>query len=237
MSVKEEKMSVRLMDHTVSGEKLAAAAAWNCHRKDIPFSENISEKKKKEILKATLESGHEGVIEHVKFTFAIENVSRVLTHQLVRHRLASFDQQSQREVDLENAGFIIPQEIKNSKFEEEFKEKLEELLEFYEKMQDAGINNEYARFILPNATATNIVMTMNARSLRHFLKLRTCNRAQNEIQELAFKILKKCREISPTIFNDAGPPCATKGECPEAKRFSCGDPYTKEDVKEKINEL
>ena len=192
-----------------------------------------------------MDIGHESPIEHVSFTFAIEGVSRVLTHQLVRHRLASYSQQSQRYVKLDQFEYIIPPAIQNNeKAKEIFIESMnkdqndydvlvELLSDDHEKtFLEEGLSPveakkkalkkaiEDARFVFPNACETKIVVTMNARSLMNFFKHRCCNRAQWEIQALAIQMLKLVREKSPTLFKYAGPSCLTK-PCPEGK-MTCG---------------
>ncbi len=182
------------------------------------------------ILDKALSSGHVGVTEHTSFTFAVEGVSRSLTHQLVRHRIATYDQQSQREVDMDDVDFIIPESVKNRVYVERFEEILDEISMLYKDMQQGGIPNEDARFILPNATPSNIVITMNARVLNHFFKLRCCRRAQWEIREMAWRMLWKCKDIAPKIFEEGGPSCLNC-ECPEGE-FSCGEPYSEEEAEE-----
>lgn len=226
-------MKVKLIDHTNNPDKIAALAAWTCHRETIPDIEEISKAQAREILTKALSAGHEGVIEHVNFTFGVENVSRTLTHQLVRHRIATYDQQSQREVDMENTGFIKPDAVlNNTKYKSKFNDLLSKALKLYDDMAEEDIPMEDARYILPNATETNIVITMNARTLKHFFRLRGCRRAQWEIRELVWRMLAICKEKAPIIFENAGPPCIN-GSCPESD-FACGDPFTKEDVKEKM---
>lgn len=217
-------MDVELLECTADPDELSTLAAWTCHREDIPDKSEIDTKTVTNILDKALSSGHVGVTEHVSFTFGVEDVSRVLTHQLVRHRIASYDQQSQREVDMESTKFVKPSTIANSEFEKTFEVLIDLIMEQYEDMQAEGIPNEDARFILPNATTSNIVITMNARTLNHFFRLRCCRRAQWEIRELAWRMLKECKKEAPKIFETAGPSCL-HGECPEGE-FSCGEPFT-----------
>ena len=166
--------------------------------------------------------GHFSVFEHISFSFGIEGVSRALTHQLVRHRLASYSQKSQRYV---KAGaefpYIIPHTIKNnSEALEIFNNAMSQIAECYNKLSALDIPSEDARYVLPNACETKIIVTMNARELLHFFALRLCNRAQWEIRELSDKMLALCYDTAPAVFEKAGPGCCNKG-CTEGK-FTCG---------------
>lgn len=182
--------------------------------------------------------GHESPIEHITFTFGIEGVSRACTHQLVRHRLASYSQQSQRYVDLsETYKYITPPAIKeDEELLELYNSANEEIFNYYKKLSeklekkyiDSGMNEkdaskkaiEDARYILPNACETKIIVTMNARELLHFFKERCCTRAQWEIREVANQMLDLCLEVAPSVFKKAGAPCVF-GKCKEGA-MSCG---------------
>jgi thymidylate synthase (FAD) len=161
-------------------------------------------------------------LEHATFTFGIEGISRACSHQLVRHRIASYSQQSQRYVNAKTFNYIIPESIKRDK---ELKKKFEAFIknsaETYATLSNAGIRDEDARFVLPNACETKIVVTMNARALLNFFKERICMRAQWEIRALAEKMLEECMEVAPVIFKYAGPSCETEMVCRQGKR-SCG---------------
>jgi thymidylate synthase (FAD) len=181
-------------------------------------------------VKKLVAMGHMTPVEHASFTFAVEGISRACSHQLVRHRLASYSQQSQRYVS-EEAGFdfVIPPTIKEDKeLTREFKRFMKDAQESYnyfvKELNRRGIKgeaaNQDARFVLPNAAETKIIVTMNARELLHFFRLRCCNRAQWEIQALADKMLKFVKRVSPVIFDKAGPGCL-KGPCPEGT-YTCG---------------
>ena len=191
-----------------------------------------------------LASGHESIFEHAVYTFEVKGVSRALTHQLVRHRMASYAQQSQRYVDMSEAAYIIPESIDKCltpatpdgcPLNIEYVNAIRKCEEVYRKLVNAGINPEDARYVLPNACTTNIVITMNARELRHFFAVRCCERAQWEIRELANKMLKICKEVSPTIFEDAGPSCVRDGFCREQR--SCGRAPKLENVLEIMDEI
>lgn len=167
------------------------------------------------LLTDVIQRGHLSVFEHISMTFKIEGISRVTSHQLVRHRIASFTQESQRYTTQKNA-FILPESIKNEGLEET----LNIISDLYNEMVKKGYPKEDVRYILPQAFTTNIIMTMNVRELFHFFSLRLCNRAQKEIRELAGKMLNECLNYYPIIFKHAGKPCVTKGVCPEGK-YSC----------------
>ena len=226
-------MKVELVTHTLNPDRVCDMSASTCVSQEIPELNNVfgSEAPKLNALKGALKSGHESVVEHASFTFAISGVSRALTHQLVRHRIASFSQQSQRYVNMNGFEYVIPDSIKNHEitWDEEGKTDvarwytnvMEGLSGFYATLIEAGIPEEDARYILPNACCTNIIVTMNARELRHFFRLRCCERAQWEIREMANLMLDQVKKVAPIIFADAGASCVATGRCPEGKK-SCG---------------
>ena len=181
-------------------------------------------------LESATASGHESILEHAVYTFEIKGVSRALTHQLVRHRVASYSQQSQRYVSMDGADYIRPESIDRCldpatpdgcPMNIEYENTIRRCFETYRKMIEVGIPEEDARYVLPNACCTNIIVTMNARELLHFFSLRCCERAQWEIRMMANRMLRICKEISPKIFANAGPNCVMTGRCPEGER-SCG---------------
>ncbi|MCD6446228.1 FAD-dependent thymidylate synthase [Candidatus Bathyarchaeota archaeon] len=214
-------MKVKLLRYTADAELLGGAAAITSTKSGSPSE--MFEKMKPEIAKRVIRKvtgyGHTSIIEHACFTFSIEGVSRAMTHQLVRHRIASYTQQSQRYVTyntLEN--YITPPSItNNSEAKKIFDETLRKISETYEKLLNLKIPKEDARFILPNAAKTNIIVTMNARELRHFFNLRCCARAQWEIREVAIEMLRQVKRVAPTLFENAGPSCVELGYCPEGK--------------------
>jgi len=211
-------MEVELIAYTPEPDIIAAAAALLTHSKsDFGDLKNIDREKLRKILRAVIDMGHTSVVEHAYFTFAISGVSRALTHQLVRHRIASYSQQSQRYVEQEKE-YIVPQSIEKN-FKKEYEEMMKKIWEFYDMLKEK-VPVEDARYVLPNASATRIVVSMNARSLLNFFELRCCLHAQWEIRKLAWKMLKLVREVAPTIFEKAGPPCKTKHICPMNKK-SC----------------
>ncbi|MGD0057644.1 MAG: FAD-dependent thymidylate synthase [Methanomassiliicoccales archaeon] len=221
-------MKVRLLSYTKDAEKLCAAAAQSCYS-DKPAGELLRGMKGKNpdrVLENIVGMGHHSVIEHAIYTFSVEGVSRALTHQLVRHRIASYSQQSQRYVSMDCADYVIPPSIEgNMGAEMEFRKLMDRIWEVYRVLSEK-VEVEDARYVLPNASSTNITITMNARELRHFFSLRCCNRAQWEIRLVADEMLRVVKKVSPSIFKDAGPPCV-RGKCPEGK-MSCGNPRRKE---------
>jgi thymidylate synthase (FAD) len=205
----------------MDAELLCGAAALTSTRSGSPSEifEKMDSETAKRIIKRVTGYGHMSVIEHASFTFSIEGVSRAMTHQLVRHRIASYTQQSQRYVAYDTLEkFVTPPYIaNNAEAKKIFDNTLEKISEAYKKLLDMGIPKEDARFILPNAAKTNIVVTMNARELRHFFNLRCCNRAQWEIREVAIEMLKQAKKAAPILFENAGPTCVELGYCPEGK--------------------
>lgn len=241
-------MKVSLISHTPDPERLVATSARLCYSdSDIDSLRNgLTEEKTKNYIEMLLSVGHESVMEHVTFTFGIEGISRACSHQLVRHRIASYSQKSQRYVNENGFDFITPPEISAvPEAKEEFDRLMSQITESYgkiaellterhkEKLMGEGLDektatskarklaNEDARFVLPNSCETKIVVTMNARSLFNFFRHRCCMRAQWEIRAVADEMLKLCMETAPDIFRHAGPSCVADGKCPEGK-MSCG---------------
>jgi len=217
-------MKVVLLSYTKDAERLCAAAARSCYSQD-PASKllgEVEEGKAGRLIDQVVERGHHSVIEHASYTFSLEGVSRSLTHQLVRHRIASYSQQSQRYVPLLEPSYVAPETVRvNAEANRVFEKAMEDAWEAYRQLATL-VPVEDARYVLPNACATNIVVTMNARELWHFFTLRTCRRAQQEIRTAAELMLAEVRKVSPALFKDAGPACL-RGKCPEGK-LSCGRP-------------
>ena len=218
-------IKVKLLDYTPEPERVVAMAARLCYSAvgAEELSERLSEEKVKEMVRKMVALGHASTIEHVSFTFGIEGVSRVLTHQLVRHRIASYSQQSQRYVKEHDFETIMPPTISSRP---EAKAKFEQLMadiqaRYNEFTDEFGIPAEDARYVLPNAAETKIVATFNVRSLMNFFSLRCCNRAQWEIRQLAEKMLAECKKAAPVLFENAGPTCVSEGICREGA-MSCG---------------
>lgn len=210
-------MKVDLIRYTIDPDELSGEAAALCYNGKNP----------EKSLDVALDGGHESVIEHAVFTFRVEGVSRALLAQLTRHRLASYSVQSQRYVNyLKGFDYVTPPKIValGEDAVAEYDRQMATIHEWYvgwkEKLGKGEDGNEDARFVLPNACATCLLVTMNARELRHFFSLRCCARAQWEIRHLARQMLIKCQEVAPVLFADAGPGCV-RGHCPEGAK-GCG---------------
>ena len=211
-------MKVELIAYTPEPDIIAAAAAKLTHSKS-DASELLKEdgEKMKKLLRIVIKMGHTSVVEHAYFTFAISGVSRALTHQLVRHRIASYSQQSQRYVEQEMEYVTPPSILKNERIRKKYDEMMKKIWGLYNEMKK-DVPIEDARYILPNATTSKIIVSMNARSLLNFFELRCCLHAQWEIRKLAWRMLHLVKKVAPTIFEDAGPPCRTRGYCPMDKK-------------------
>ena len=252
-------MTVRLIAYTPEPEKVVAAAAKLCysdaHITDL--LDGLTEEKTAKFLTMLSDLGHASPIEHASFTFGIEGVSRTLLAQITRHRIASFSVQSQRYVREKQFSFVTPPEIeKDPETLAIYNQAMQNAIQSYDALADRlkerhtaelmaeGMEEkaarrqaekmaiEDARFVLPNAADTNMIMTMNARELLHFFRHRCCNRAQWEIRAVAKEMLRQVSEVAPTLFVNAGPSCVS-GPCPEGK-MSCGKMA---DVREEYRQL
>jgi thymidylate synthase (FAD) len=215
-------VNVILLQCTPEPERLVALAARLCYSPAAlsDLKEDVSRKDVRKLVRRVLSMGHASVLEHVVFTYGVEGISRATSHQLVRHRIASYSQQSQRYVSA-RFGYVTPKTIRKG-LEGKFDRHMKNAAGLYEEMVKSGIPAEDARFVLPNATETKILITMNARELHHFFALRLCRRAQWEIREMAGRMLAIAFENAPLLFETGGPGCV-KGRCPEGK-MTCGDP-------------
>lgn len=244
-------MKVYLITHTPDPERVVAAAAKLCYSSCgiENLFENLTDEKVHKFLDNLSSMGHESPMEHISFTFGIEDVSRSLLAQITRHRIASFSVQSQRYVNMNNFSPVVPDDI--YKVEEAFGE-FSKTVEIINKSYNSLVNilvdkyvedgmdkktaekkaQENARSVLPNACPTKMIITMNARSLKNFFSLRCCNRAQDEIRELAWKMFELIYNVAPHIFSNSGPDCITS-KCGEGK-MSCGK-YI--DVKNKYDSI
>ena len=242
-------MQVKLLNYTPHPEETVAAAARLCYsKKDIgDLWEPREHKDNARLIDMLAEMGHESPFEHVTFTFGISGISRACSHQLVRHRIASYSQKSQRYVDECQFEYVTPPAIEDSQELQDIYQDTMHLIEnrydtirqaLASKYVESGMAqkdaekkaNEDARMVLPNACTTSIIVTMNVRSLWNFFKHRCCNRAQWEIRRVANQMLTICQTLAPDLFRYAGPPCAVTGKCPEGK-MSCGHPIKKrEDI-------
>lgn len=237
--------TVRLLSHTPQALSLIYAAFRQCYHPgfvgdfwDELVSGELDRAKQAQFVSKVMESGHDSPLEHVSFTFAIEGISRACTHQLVRHRIASYSQQSQRYVDGSDFDYILPPSIERipeakKRFEAFAQEVGSAYRDIKNMLEDAGRGakaKEDARFVLPQAAASNIVVSMNCRSLLHFFELRCCQRAQWEIRGMAQQMLGLCKNVLPEIFALAGPRCERLGYCPEGQRFTCGRKPLREEL-------
>jgi len=220
-------VDVRLLYHTPEPERAVAAAARLCYAPvgAAELMDAMSEDAVRRVLKTIITSGHTSALEHASYTFAVDGVSRAMTHQLVRHRLASYNQQSQRYVTYAHEPtFIVPPSVEEQPDTAQvFAAAATAAFDAYRALIDVGVPAEDARYILPNAMETKIVITMNVRELLHFFELRCCKRAQWEIRELALAMLALAEPTAPYIFMDAGASCR-RGPCREGA-MTCGDPY------------
>ncbi len=224
--MKEAKLKVTLLSHTNEPERTITAAIRQCYSplagKDL--WEKVTDDQKARLISQIISSGHTSTIEHASFTFAVEGVSRALTHQLVRHRIASYSQKSQRYVKEGGFEYILPPKIaENTEAKKLYLEELTKIQEGYDKLLALGLPAEDARMLLPNACETKIVVTMNCRSLFNFFEERLCNRAQWEIRHMAAQMLKECKKVAPNVFKYAGPTCVTENICWQGK-LHCGRP-------------
>lgn len=222
-------MDVQLLYCTPEPERAIAAAARLCYSPvgAADLLEQMSDEAVRRVLRTVITSGHTSTLEHASYTFAIDGVSRAMTHQLVRHRLASYNQQSQRYVKYDSEPvFVVPPSVAaDPAAREAFDDACAAAFESYRTLLDAGVPAEDARYLLPNAMETKIVVTMNVRELLHFFELRGCRRAQWEIREVALAMLALAEPTAPYIFMDAGASCR-RGPCGEGK-MTCGEPYAK----------
>jgi thymidylate synthase (FAD) len=232
------ELTVRLISMTSHAVDVVYSACRQCYSSTFagdefhPGGSEENLKKKEALIRRVVASGHESPLEHASMTFAIRGISRSCSLQLVRHRLASYSQQSQRYVNMEDFGYVIPPTIEgDEELREMFEATMEDIRHKYHRivgaLNEKGIEgelaNQDARFILPEASETKIVVTMNCRELLHFYSVRCCKRAQWEIRRLANEMLRICKEELPSIFGkEAGAKCERLGYCPEGEGYTCG---------------
>lgn len=234
MPVKE--MRVELLSRTPDALSLIYAAFRQCYHAGFVadmwprlLAGEIEREKQAAFVRSVLESGHDSPVEHASFSFAVEGISRACSHQLVRHRIASYSQQSQRYVT-DSMEYVIPPSIAGiPEAKARFERFMDEVGEAYADLRDLLVANgreakanEDARFVLPQAAETKIVVTMNCRSLLHFFNLRCCTRAQWEVRRMATRMLRICQDELPALFATAGARCEQLGYCPESAKFTCG---------------
>ncbi len=255
-------MKVTLLAHTPNPEKMIACSAKLCYSSSTvgTLLDGLTEEKSAAFVEMLADMGHESPIEHASFTFGIEGVSRSLLAQITRHRIASFSVQSQRYVKENEFSFVTPPEIeKDSEAKSEFLKAMDNAIDSYNKLADILSDKHYkmfikqgesekkakskaekkaiedARFVLPNACDTQMVVTMNARSLMNFFKHRCCNRAQWEIKAVADEMLRQVYAVAPTLFKNAGPSCV-RGGCTEGK-MSCKKANEMKEFYSKLKDL
>ncbi|MCZ7663355.1 MAG: FAD-dependent thymidylate synthase [Thermoleophilia bacterium] len=233
-------LKVTLLQHTPSPDRAVAAAGRLCYApvSAASLAEAMSDEDVSRMVRILVGSGHHSALEHAGFTFAIDGISRACSHQLVRHRLASYNQQSQRYVRFTgDDDFIVPPKIAAvPEAREVFLGAMAQAREAYDRLVEIGLEQGYgketvqedARFVLPNAAETKIVVTMNARELRHFFRVRCCRRAQWEINRLAWAMRHLVLRKAPNLFGQTGPGCLTDA-CPEGT-MTCGDEYTEDEI-------
>ncbi|HSW09465.1 MAG TPA: FAD-dependent thymidylate synthase [Bacillota bacterium] len=217
-------MIVELIAHTPDPERLVAVAARLCYSEVglEGIRARLSREQVTGFISLLRRSGHLSPFEHAVFSFYLEGWSRVTTHQLVRHRIASYSQQSQRYVAANPEEFVVPPSIRSiPAAREEHARALAAAGHSYRRLVDLGVPSEDARYCLPQAVTSRLILTMNARELLHFFEIRTCRRAQWEIRFLALSMLRLVRKAAPAIFRPAGPECLERGRCRQGK-LSCG---------------
>ncbi len=222
-------LKVALLRHTADMQELVALGARLCYsRADVDtLKKRIEEKDQTTFIQRLMDMGHDSVMEHGSFTFAVEGISRICLAQLTRHRIASFSVQSQRYVSYTGGfSYVVPPRIQELGEEAvaEYTRQMDQMQVWYDTWQEKlGVgeqSNEDARFVLPGACETRLIMTMNVRELHHFFAMRMCNRAQWEIRAMAIAMHRLCMEAAPLLFEKAGPGCL-QGACPEGEK-TCG---------------
>ena len=219
-------VNVEIVGYTPNPEVTVAIAARACFRDEDYYAlkGKLSEHDVERILAAVIAKGHHSVLEHATFTFAISGISRVVSHQLVRHRIASYSQLSQQRSDASMADFVVPPDVRKAPdFAAEYGDLMVRCQEFYKRLVEHGIARGTARYVLPSGFTTRIVMTMNARSLFNLISQRECAAEEWEFRQLATLIHRQLMNVAPGIFRYAGTECETHGVCPEGEvGLDCG---------------
>lgn len=223
-------IKVELVNYTSNPDVIVTCAARTCIR-DKSFqsiSEEITKEDIERIIKKVIQKNHLSVLEHINFTFSISGVSRILTHQLVRHRIGSYSQLSQQHTDSSENEFSTPPEIQSDpELDKEYKEAVHNCQKLYKRLVSNGISRGSARYILPSCFNSRIMVTMNARSLFNLLSQRECRTEEWEFREVAYLMHEKLMGIAPNIFKYAGPSCKNQLKCPEGKAIAECYPYLK----------
>jgi len=220
-------IKVTLVSFTKDGERVVAVASkMSRSRKGWDYHwQNMSEEEVETWIRDAIIHGYWSVLEHSVYTFSIEGISRVASHQLVRHRIASYTQMSHRfakPVDEYYKPIIPPSTEKRAK--DVIEEAYRDAYEHYYRLLELGVPEEDARYVLPNGVNTNVVVTMNARELYNFFALRLCSRAQWEIRLVAWRMLEEVKKVHPRLFKYAGPNCLIH------ENFVRKEPITLEDL-------
>jgi len=223
----EVTVKVTLLEKSPSPTAMTATAARTCYSANSPDAIVERWRTKPDDMVKTVDrvraAGHHSTLEHNIYVFGVTGLSRAATHQLVRHRHLQFDQQSQRYLAFKEAQFPYVKPARVSSLpavSAQFDNLMAEVGRVYRAMMDAGIPSEDARFVLPNATASQLVVSGNARAWYEFLTLRTCNMAQWEIREMSFQVLRILKREDPVLFKDAGATCV-RGYCHEPDGPNC----------------
>jgi len=224
-----------LIRYTEDPEQVVASAARICYAADSEKAFDELPEKAADFVRMLRRLGHLSPYEHAVFTFYVEGVSRAMSHQMVRHRLASYSQRSQRYVEHNAFDYVVPPQLegkevfldgKSVNAVDYFCETMDWIAERYRVLNEAlgrsgESSNEDARYLLPNACETKLVVTMNARELLHFFEERLCQRAQWEIRDVAERMLELVRKVAPSLFEKSGPKCLRYNRCTEGK-MTCG---------------
>lgn len=233
-------MKVELIKYTKDPERIIAAAAKSCYSKltSEELYNTMSDEQVTKMVTHLLTAAHSSPIEHATFTYSISGVSRALTHQLVRHRLANYSHESMRYVNFSDVKFTLPPSILVNANNQAGKPTAKDVYINACKMlnsvytylvEECKVPKEDARYLLPNASQSNITVTMNAAELMHFFNLRCCTRAQWEIRNMANLMLEEAKKVAPVLFSKAGATCDARGYCSEGSQ-SCGRKPTLEKI-------
>ncbi|MFP4201187.1 MAG: FAD-dependent thymidylate synthase [Clostridia bacterium] len=217
-------MRVDLIQYTPDPDLTVAMAAHLCYSPSSieDLKKKMDESEVARLIRLLRSLGHLSPFEHAHFVVGIEGLSRVASHQLVRSRIASYSQQSQRYIDQRGFEYVTPPQIrKDPTLKVLYERHMDESRDLYRRLREAGVEREDARFVLPGAASSNIIMSKNARAWLEWFELRTCTRSQWEIRILANKIMRLLRKVAPYLFEVSGPPCVTQRLCREGK-MSCG---------------
>lgn len=212
--------TVELINWTPNPELIVAASARSCivDAEYGDISDQLAPADIDRLIATVIAKGHHSVLEHASFTFALSDVSRVLTHQLVRHRIASYSQLSQQRTDARSLAFVVPPDVRrNSALATKYAALMEDARSLYEELADSGIAIGSARYVLPSAFVSRVIFTMNARSLFNLIAQRECAAEEWEFRQVATAVHRELVRIAPAIFRHAGPKCETDGICPEGE--------------------